>query len=83
VIHGGHYDGPEMPLPSPWVMGVVAIGAGVTLCWLATTGGRGEDSPWHGRPAGLRTYYETSWALGGASMIVMGLVILGVAVARR
>ena len=72
----------EMAAPSPWLMAVVAIGAGVTLCWLATTAGRGEESPWHGRPAGVRTYYETSWALGGGFMIVTGLVILGVAVAR-
>jgi hypothetical protein len=63
-------------------MGIVAIGAGGTLCWLATTGGRGEESPWQGRPNGVRTYYETTWVLGGASLIVMGLVLLGVAIAR-
>jgi hypothetical protein len=63
-------------------MAVVAIGAGVTLCWLATTAGRGEKSPWHEGPAGLRTSYETSWTLGGGFMVVMGLVILGVAIAR-
>jgi hypothetical protein len=82
VIRGGHYHGPALPHPNPWVMAVVATGAGVTLCWLATAAGDGEDSPWHGRPPGLRTYYETTWALGGAFMIVMGLVFLGVAIAR-
>jgi hypothetical protein len=62
-------------------MGVVAVGAGITLCWLAVSADRGERSPWSGRPNGVRAFYETSWALGGAFMIVMGLAILGVAIA--
>ena len=62
-------------------MGAVAIGAGATLCWLAARPGDDENSPWQGRPPGFRTYYETSWALGGAFMIVMGLAILGLAIA--
>lgn len=76
MSHRGQVDLPPMPLPNPWLMGLVAIGAGATLCWLAVSSGRDERSLWQGRRSGLRTYYETSWMLGGAFIIVLGIVIL-------
>ncbi len=81
MSHRDHLDLPAMPLPSPWVMGVVTLGAGITLCWLAATAGCSEGSRWEGRPNGVRTYFETTWALGGAVMVVLGFLILGAAIA--
>jgi hypothetical protein len=48
MTHVGHSNVPEMPLPSPWLMGVIAIGAGVTLWWLTPDVVRRKEE--RGRP---------------------------------
>jgi hypothetical protein len=48
MTHVRHSNVPEMPLPSPWLMGVIAIGAGVTLWWLTPDVVRRKEE--RGRP---------------------------------
>jgi hypothetical protein len=88
----GTHDLPAMPPPNPWLMGVVAIGAGVTLWWLTPTAVRreeessralwGERSSWERWPDAVRAYYVVSWRVSSACLVIGGLVILGVTIAR-
>jgi hypothetical protein len=83
---------PGMPLPNPWPMGVIAIGAGVTLWWLTPTAVRreeetsravwGDRSSWGRWPDATRRYYVVSWRVGSALMVVLGVIILGAQIAR-
>ena len=83
---------PEMPPPNGWVMGIVAIGAGITLWWLTPDMlGRkeeisrtvwGDRSPWERHPASTRAAVDTTWRLGSVLMIVIGIGILVAQIAR-
>ncbi|HLM05002.1 MAG TPA: hypothetical protein VK402_07450 [Blastococcus sp.] len=76
--------------PSPWLMGIIAIAGGVVLWWLTPDLVRSEEetlrfvsdrvSPDLAR--GLRSYYRIGSRVGSVLMVVLGLVILGVAIAR-
>ena len=73
-------------------MGIVILGAGVTLWWLTPAAVRrkeessravwGDASPWTRRPSGTRACYVLAWRAASAFMVVAGLVVLGVAIAR-
>jgi hypothetical protein len=73
-------------------MGVVLIGAGVTLWWLTPDLLRaeeensrfvwGERSPWERHPNGMRAYYETGSRVLSLLTALGGVVLLVVQVAR-
>ncbi len=69
----------DIPMPDPWLMGIVAIGAGVVLWWLTPAVARRDEEV--GRPV-LRERFPVIGYLGAAVMIGLGVVILVVAAAR-
>jgi hypothetical protein len=81
-----------MPPPNGWLMGIVAIGAGITLWWLTPGMLRrkeeisrtvwGDRSPWERHPESTRTYVATTWRFGSVLMIIFGIGILAVQIAR-
>lgn len=90
-MSGGSVD-LEMPAPSPWPMGVVMVGAGVTLWWLMSDMLRrkeessravwGDSSSFERWPSGIEAYREVSWRTASTFMTLAGLVVLVVAFAR-
>jgi hypothetical protein len=82
---------PTLPAPDGWLMGVVMIGAGVTLWWLTPDMLRsreersrdvwGDRSPWERHPESTRAYVDTSWRLWSVLMIIVGIGILVVQIA--
>jgi hypothetical protein len=71
--HMGYVDFPDMPPPSPWLMAVVLIGAGVTLWWLTPDMVRREQD------VSRYTYYLIAGRAFCASLVIGGLIVLGVA----
>jgi hypothetical protein len=77
---------PTMPAPNGWLMGVVLIGAGITLWWLtpdifrnreeSSRDAWGERSPWERFPDTPRASVRGSWRIGSVLMIIAGVGIL-------
>jgi hypothetical protein len=69
----------DMPMPNPWLMGVITLGAGVVLWWLTPAMARQDEEA--GRSVGRERFPVTGY-LSAAIMIGLGIVILVVTAAR-
>jgi hypothetical protein len=78
----------NVPAPDPWLMGIVAIGAGLAFWWLTPDLVREDEdtsrsvagrlSPFRLWPVAMRSYYRVGYRLLAITFVVAGTVILGV-----
>jgi len=84
--HGSSAGLPDIPPPNPWVMGVVLIGAGLTLWWLTPTMVQsreessrtlwGDGSSYERWPHARRGLDETATRVASILMVVVGIITL-------